>query len=296
MKYISENIDDFEFHDALAYYKSYEDNNLAITVQRLNIHEDAAENDYDVDMEIAYAEMTLKNIRVLSYTDADAIRLEGKQASEKFMEQIQQGIGVLSFGIENDGIYYFEGSGTELYFIAYCSVENIFIKWDEYKKKAWYELIKRYERDICLSINGGEVIVKADILWNEEVAGEEHVSINIAYENKKYYGWGKDYYWTDAFADLQNNLPENVQIKSCITCRHGNFCPVGNHLDELFCTKDIEIEEIRDLWFYTEDEVEREKRSRKYTCFCDAYSAQTDDYFTYNDFKFYMNELKNKLW
>lgn len=80
MKYISENnIDDFEFHNALAYYKSYEDNNLTMAVQCINIHEDAAENDYDVDMEIDYAEMTLENICFLSYTDADAIHLKGKR-------------------------------------------------------------------------------------------------------------------------------------------------------------------------------------------------------------------------
>lgn len=81
-----------------------------------------------------------------------------------------------------------------------------------YKKKAWYELIKRYERDICLSTNVGDVIVKADVLWNEEVVGEEYVSIKIVYENKEYYGTGKDYYWIDAFAKLQNNLPKNVLI------------------------------------------------------------------------------------
>lgn len=153
--------------------------------------------------------------------------------------------------------------------------------------------MKRYERDLCLNTNDGDVIVNAEILWNEEVTGEECISIKIIYDSKGYYGLGKDYYWTDAFADLQNNLPEYVQIKCCLTCRHGNFCPVGNSLDEVFCTKDVEIKEIRDLWFYTEDEAERRKRSRKYTCFCETYCVQTEEYFTYNDFGYYLNELKN---
>ncbi len=152
--------------------------------------------------------------------------------------------------------------------------------------------MRRYERDICLNTNDGEVIIKAEIFLNEEVEGEEHVSIKITYENKGYYGHGKDYYWTDAFADLQNKLPENVQIKCCLTCRHGNFCPVGNALDEIFCTKDVEIKEIRDLWFYTEDEVERKRRIRNYTYFCEDYRVPTDDYITYNDFGYYLNELK----
>lgn len=152
------------------------------------------------------------------------------------------------------------------------------------------ELIKRYERDICLNEEDGEVIVKADIFWNEEVEGEEHVSIKITYEHKDYYGHGKDYYWTDAFANLQNNLPENVGIKCCLTCRHGNFCPVGNTLDEVFCTKDVKIKEIRDLWFYTEDEEERKRRIRNYTYFCEDYCVPSDDYITYNDFGYYLNE------
>ena len=68
-------------------------------------------------------------------------------------------------------------------------------------------------------------------------------------------GYGKDYLWADAFADLQKNLPNNVKMRCCMTCRHGNMCPVGNKPGELFCTKDVSITQKSDLFFYTENET-----------------------------------------
>ena len=75
-----------------------------------------------------------------------------------------------------------------------------------------------------------------------------------------------------------------------MTCRHGNFCPVGNCFGELFCTKDVTIREKSDLFFYTEDYTERDNRSRGYTDICEDYKEQTADHFTYSDYLYHLGK------
>ncbi|MBO7151075.1 MAG: hypothetical protein J6V82_04915, partial [Clostridia bacterium] len=110
------------------------------------------------------------------------------------------------------------------------------------------------------------------------------VSVGVKYGEKEFWGRGKDYYWIDAFADLQKKLPSGVTLKCCLTCKNGNMCPVGQKPDELFCTKDVCIKEKSDLYFYTEDSAQREKRLRTYTDVCKEYQNQTSECFTYNDY------------
>ena len=83
---------------------------------------------------------------------------------------------------------------------------------------------------------------------------------------------------------LAKCLPETWHIKSCISCRYGHFCPVGNFDNELFCVTDFESKEPRDLWYVTEDDGERRKRSRTLFDCCDLYKEQSNDYFTYSDY------------
>ena len=113
---------------------------------------------------------------------------------------------------------------------------------------------------------------------------EEKVVVSIEYEGQIFSGYGYEYLGIDAFVDLQKQLPEGVIIKSCLSCRYGNQCSVGNEPNELFCTKDVEIKQAEDLWLYTEDESERKKRSRSYSYVCEDWKEQAEDYFTYNDF------------
>ena len=58
----------------------------------------------------------------------------------------------------------------------------------------------------------------------------------------------------EALILLAKNLPPKWHIKSCISCRYGHFCPVGNFDNELFCVTDFEPKEPRDLWHITEDD------------------------------------------
>ncbi|MBR2860253.1 MAG: hypothetical protein IKB86_00205 [Clostridia bacterium] len=91
---------------------------------------------------------------------------------------------------------------------------------------------------------------------------------------------------------LAKNLPKNWHIKSCISCRYGHFCPVGNSDNELFCVTDFAPKEPRDLWQVTENEGERKSRSRTLFDCCDYYKAQSKDYFTYSDYYYEVTKCK----
>lgn len=86
------------------------------------------------------------------------------------------------------------------------------------------------------------------------------------------------------------SLPAGWNIKSCLSCRYGHFCTVGNADNELFCVTEFEPKKISDLWHVTEDDAERKKRSRNLFYICDQYMAQTNGYFTYSD---YYSEMNN---
>ena len=95
----------------------------------------------------------------------------------------------------------------------------------------------------------------------------------------------------DSLIELAKSLPVGWSMKSCLSCRHGHFCPVGNADNELFCITEFEPKEIRDLWHVTEDPEERRNRSRTLFHLCDRYMPQSEDYFTYNDYYSVMKHL-----
>ena len=88
---------------------------------------------------------------------------------------------------------------------------------------------------------------------------------------------------------LAKSLPSGWSIKTCLSCRYGHFCPVGNADNQLFCVTEFEPKEISDLWHVTEDKEERRQRSRNLFHLCDQYLPQANDYFTYSDFLLEMN-------
>lgn len=86
------------------------------------------------------------------------------------------------------------------------------------------------------------------------------------------------------------SLPEGWNIKSCLSCRYGHFCPVGNADNELFCVSDFEPKNAGDLQYVTENNNERTKRRRNLFHLCNQYMPQSDEFFTYND---YYSVIKN---
>jgi len=90
---------------------------------------------------------------------------------------------------------------------------------------------------------------------------------------------------------LAKSLPENWHVRSCLSCRFGHFCPVGDQDNELFCVTDFDPKSPSDLWDVTEDDLERKNRSRTLFACCKHYKEQSADYFTYSD---YLSRVKSK--
>ena len=140
------------------------------------------------------------------------------------------------------------------------------------------------KKELHLLTPDGEIVVPLWVEYDAEFDDATSMTVTIEYKGEFFSAQGVEYPWMDAFVRLQSKLPDMIIIKGCINCRHGNMCPVGNAPYEVFCTKDVVINEIRDLWDYTETQEETEKRSREYTQVCENYIRQSKDFFTYTDY------------
>ncbi len=114
--------------------------------------------------------------------------------------------------------------------------------------------------------------------------------MKLAYNGIQYTGKGSDYLWEDAFANLQKELPKEVKLACCMTCRHGNMCPYGNKPNELFCTKDISVNskiDMCDLFDKTDAYNER----KVFSCgFCDEFAYQSETFYTYKDYLYQLHK------
>ncbi len=306
MKYCVENdLSLFEFHDAEFSLIRFDGRNLVVAASGVNIHKDTAQNPGDYDMEIAGALITFRNFRSAvyepgrvwkrdengnSYPVGPRIIYSGQEALDRILEELKHKLTVHHFEKEERG-WSLGGCGEEPYFTITFDFDSVSVCWEEYAKKAWYALHRQYRYDAVLQTGVGEERVQLCVYWHEETVYHHGVRLEppvvlvcCTYGGRDYWGQGQDDYWIDAFADLQRQLPEGVTLKCCLTCRHGNLCPFGNELNELFCTRDLAITRKSDLYECTRDRAERERRSRPYCGLCEDYLPQSDGYYTYNDF------------
>lgn len=313
MKYCAKNdLSMFEFHDAGFSFVSFDGKDLVVSASMVNIHKDAPQNPYDCDMELASAQITFQNVHSATYEPGRAwvigedgeshpvgprVVFSGQDAIDRIMEELQHEIIVYHLEKKEDHGYSLEGCGIESYFEMEFDFDGVVVSWDEYEKKAWYELHRQYRYDSVLDTPQGEVTVQLHIVYHEESMYYQDtleeppiVDVGCKYDGQYYWGHGHDELWIDAFADLQRQLPADVFLKCCLTCRHGNMCPVGNGTNEVFCTKDVLITQKSDLYFYTEDNDERAKRSRQYCGLCEDYQPQTDDFYTYTDYLHFLKK------
>ena len=313
MKYSSTNqLHDYEFHDSEWTLDHLTRDTLVVFIKHLNIHKGTVQNDTDSDMEIELAKVTFQGFDVQkfepgrtwkmgadgeSYTDEPLVIFKGKEAYSKLVNELQYGLTMYHLEQDENNVCSVDAFGESPFFAAQFSFDSVTVEWDACRKKAWYELHRQYKRQIHLATPEGDRLIDMHIICHDEDVHYKQgfekapiVNVGIKYNGHELWGRGKDYLWVDAFADLQKQLPQDVTIKGCLTCRHGNMCPVGNKPDELFCTKDVLITQKSDLYFYTEDETEREKRSRGYTCICGEYQPQTENYYTYNDYIYQLNK------
>ena len=318
MKYmITDRLQDFEFGDSEFTLVSWDNDHLTVSVEFLNIHKDAVPGNSDSDMEIEKALITFygfqlhefepgrtwkRNETGRDYTDDPLIVYTDGKACAMLENELSGSITVWHLE-EDSGGYELDASGIDPFFSVRFSFSSVEVTWDAYRKKAWYELHRQYKKQLTLATPGGDIKTEALIICHDEdvyTNGDEKiegpsVSVGVKYNGQTVWGDGKDYLWEDAFAGLQKKLPDGVEIKCCLTCRHGNLCPVGNTPGEVFCTKDVSITQKSDLFFYTEDREQREKRARDYTDLCESYREQSDEYFTYNQYLCYLTSTRGPL-
>ncbi len=317
MKYCVKNdLSLFEFHDSEFSLVSFDGKDLVVSVSALNIHKETPQNPSKFDMQIESAQITFENVHRATYEPGRTWKMgeDGKsypigprivymeqEAMERIVEELKNDFMVFYFEKGEDRDCSIGGTGIDNYIVIGFDYDGVAVCWDKYEKKAWYERTKQYRYDATLQTPQGEETVQLRILYHEDGGYYQGVwveppiaTVGCTYDGKEYWGRGKDHLWTDAFADLQKKLPEGVTIKCCLTCRHGNLCPVGNAPNEVFCTKDVQIlpkSDLSDLYFYTEDEEQRRIRSRQSCASCEDYQPQTDDYYTYNDFLYHLNKI-----
>lgn len=313
MKYrVEDDLSLFEFHDAIFSFVSFDGNDMVITTNHLNIHKVSKHNPYDFDIEIETAWIIFKNFRSPSYepgrewnTDNDGksypigprVIFRGEEAEEKILEELKNSISIFDFCKDDDGTYIMDAFGIEPFFTIRFACDSVLIEWDNEIEKPWYEVYQQLQYDLCLETPEGDKYVEVTVSHNNDgitvkgdIEKEPTINLSCKYDGKEFCGHGDDYFWVDVFADLQKKLPDGVSIKCCLTCRHGNRCPVGNGVNEVFCTKDVVIKQKSDLFFYTEDDGERDKRSREYCYVCENFSPQSDDFYTYNDYLYLLKK------
>ena len=311
MKYrVENNLDLFEFHDAELSFACFDENKLTISAKHLNVHKNTEENPCDDDMEIDLAEFVFSEFDVISfepmrahqvdddgnwYTNEPQIIYSNKEAEKHFLNEIKNGITINCIDIckKEKKTYVELSTYAQTCFFVTFAFDEVFVEWDEYCKKAWYELHKQYIYNGYLITPKGEEETKIHIIYHEEdtyYQGELEkgptVSVGVKYNGEQLWGRGKDYLWADAFANVQKQLPDDVLLKCCMTCRHGNMCPYGNEPGKLFCTKGLIVGSKEDMCNLFDDQENSKifDRIKSVADSCNEYTPQSDDYYTYNDY------------
>ena len=279
----------FVFMDTTWELLRREENDLTFRIRDLCVSKDEPNNPESCDLQTEEA--------IVTFRDFELIRAENLDGDECMDLLTNESLFVLNFDPIED--HWVIQAMAPDFLQAELRFSAIQIEWDGFTRAAWYELTKYHLRDVVLSTPEGEKSVELTIrTFHEDPLDTVHNPVEaphaiagVSYNGRDYFARGEDdYLWLDAIAALQNQLPEGVTIKGCVTCRHGNLCPTGNNPDEVFCTKDVTIKEKRDLFFCTEDPDERAKRSREFFHTCEDWQSQSEEFYTYNDFYDLLNK------
>ena len=221
MKYHVENqLDLFEFHDSEFTLIKFDNNELIVSVEYLNIHKNSVPNPSNYDMEIKDAIITFKDFHVTyckTYSYSNKINIYYEQeATEKFKGEYSEHINIFDLGKLDDSQYYIDAGGVSIFFSIYFSYDKVTIEWDEYRKKAWYEPYKYHQQDLTLITPNGEESITAGIRYQYRDLSEDpiYISVNINYNDKKLYGTTTTPLLLDALANLQQKLPEGIILKT----------------------------------------------------------------------------------
>ena len=304
----------FEFHDSTFELDYIEEDTIAVFGHRVNISKDAEQNPKKYDLEICKAHIIFYNVSDWAYepwcewkTDENGnsvpvgpqIIYRGEEAISRITEELREGIEVFSHTIVDGSFYSIEGRGMEPFFEIRFKAQSVAVEWDEYRGPAWYEVAKQFKQKIVLNTPNEEITTEAhyiiyydsDKLYSVEDVNEidlEKLSVGIKYTGQYYWGRGKESSGQDAFADIQRHLPDGVELKCCLSCRHGHQSPFSNKFDQLYCMKDVVITNKKDLCPHVTDDTEMNARSRHYTDICDDWAKQSAETYVYSDYPFYL--------
>ena len=125
----------------------------------------------------------------------------------------------------------------------------------------------------------------------ENPNGEDYVlydvkeaSVQVEWDGQIFRGHCTDELYTEkALRTLAETLPEGIKLKSCLTCRHGNFCPFGSNDNEIFCVSDFRPTKKTDLdfIFLADSREEGLKRRRSLFHVCSNYQPESAEYWSY---------------
>ena len=277
---------------------------LTIEVDMLVIKKHTEQNPDDHAKEIEEARLSIKNVQDVVYSNQDVYTelpdgshkcefgeaVTGKEAVTVLLDHLFNEFTIHSFFSLSKNRYCIYGCSPEPFFKIEFSCDDIAVEWDKYIGLAWFELRRRHTFDMRITSSKGDQTVHFSVIdeFENDPETEDPISVQAftEYEEQGYFGYGTDFLWLDAIAELENKLPGDAHFECCLTCRFGNHCPYGNNEDELFCMKGCEIKDKSDLCFYlNENNIypdENKKRLKRYSDYCEDYQAFSDEFYTYN--------------
>jgi len=89
-----------------------------------------------------------------------------------------------------------------------------------------------------------------------------------------------------AIVDIQKQLPTNIQIACCQSCKHGNFCPFGNAQNEIFCLINYNPKSKMDVVDIFSSPAYEKLPKNELLFWCEKYQPIDDDY-VYNDWTYH---------
>lgn len=150
---------------------------------------------------------------------------------------------------------------------------------------------KLYTGTLTVSGPLGDVSSPFTVTVEDTAAGTE-VKAELLVYGYDFEGNGTSPEWDDAFAELQKTLPKGYSIKCCLACRHGNLCVYGRIPNMIFCTHGKEIKDKYDLVDFIAD-PQAANTVHKATDVCENFAPQSKDFYTYNDYLYYLEGGNN---
>lgn len=302
---VTDNLDDFEFQDAYVKAAEYRQPKLILHVDGLNIRKEATQNSYSCDMQIDDACITFQDIMLDKYVEhsfatgkiavsKNDLEYSGEEAKRLFQQAFKKGFlintlsptiqGVCLIGMLPDSP---EDNNDASFFSMYIRFVSVSVKWQNCCAQAWHVRQNQKNYPLCIASPGRELTVEALLSAREEKENSPSRTVSATVDGVLYIGTAES---TElALIDIAKQLPGRCSIKSCLSCRHGNFCPFGNADNEIFCIKDFSPKQKSDLYEVTQNGLERIKRRHLLFDLCPDYMPAIEEYYHYNDYLYLVN-------